>query len=74
MGVVPPWELERSVVIRAEEEANPSLGTDPLERPLEEYIKYGLIVVDKQAGPTSHEIVAWVKRCIFMKLFRFVSY
>ncbi len=64
MGVVPPWELERSVVIRAEEEANPSLGTDPLGRPLEDYIKYGLIVVDKQAGPTSHEIVAWVKRLL----------
>jgi H/ACA ribonucleoprotein complex subunit 4 len=31
---------------------------------LEEYIKYGLIVVDKQAGPTSHEIVAWVKRLL----------
>jgi len=64
MGVVPPWALERSVVIRAEEEANPSLGTDPLGRSLEEYVKYGLIVVDKQAGPTSHEIVAWVKRLL----------
>jgi len=64
MAIVPPWELERSVVIRAEEEANPSLGTDPSGRPLEEYIKYGLIVVDKQAGPTSHEIVAWVKRLL----------
>ena len=64
MGVVPPWELEQSVVVRAEEVANPSLGTDPLGRPLEEYIKYGLIVVDKQAGPTSHEIVAWVKRLL----------
>ena len=64
MGVVPPWALERSVVIRAEEEANPSLGTDPLGRSLEEHVKYGLIVVDKQAGPTSHEIVAWVKRLL----------
>jgi H/ACA ribonucleoprotein complex subunit 4 len=64
MGVVPPWALERSVVVRAEEEANPSLGTDPLGRSIEEHIKYGLIVVDKQAGPTSHEIVAWVKRLL----------
>ena len=64
MRVVPPWELEKSVVVRAEDEANPSLGIDPLERPLAEYIKYGLIVVDKQAGPTSHEIVAWVKRLL----------
>jgi H/ACA ribonucleoprotein complex subunit 4 len=64
MGVAPPWALERSVVVRAEEEANPSLGTDPLGRSIEEHIKYGLIVVDKQAGPTSHEIVAWVKRLL----------
>ena len=64
MDVVPPWELERSVVIRAEEAANPSLGTDPLERSMEEYIKYGILVVDKQSGPTSHEIVAWVKRLL----------
>ena len=64
MGVVPPWALERLVVIRTEEVANPSLGTDPLERSLEDYIKYGLIVVDKQAGPTSHEIVAWVKKLL----------
>lgn len=64
MGVVPPWELERSVVVRAEEVADPSLGTDPSGRSLEEYVKYGLIVVDKQAGPTSHEIVAWVKRLL----------
>jgi len=64
MGVVPPWTLERSVVIRAEEVANPSLGTDPSGRTLSEHLKYGLIVVDKQAGPTSHEIVAWVKRLL----------
>ena len=64
MGVEPPWTLERSVVVRTEEVANPSLGTDPLERSLEDYIKYGLIVVDKQAGPTSHEIVAWVKKLL----------
>jgi H/ACA ribonucleoprotein complex subunit 4 len=64
MGVIPPWALERSVVIRAEDVANPSLGTDPSGRPLAEHIKYGLIVVDKQAGPTSHEIVAWVKRLL----------
>lgn len=31
---------------------------------MEEHVKYGLIVVDKQAGPTSHEIVAWVKRLL----------
>ncbi|MGD2201348.1 MAG: RNA-guided pseudouridylation complex pseudouridine synthase subunit Cbf5 [Candidatus Bathyarchaeota archaeon] len=64
MGVTPPWEVERSVVIRAVEEMNPSLGTPPAERPLQEHIKYGILVLDKQAGPTSHEVVAWVKRIL----------
>jgi H/ACA ribonucleoprotein complex subunit 4 len=64
MGIVPPWSLERSIVVRTEEVPNPSLGTDPLERSLADYIKFGLIVVDKQAGPTSHEIVAWVKKLL----------
>jgi hypothetical protein len=50
MGIVPPWSLERSIVVRTEEVPNPSLGTDPLERSLADYIKFGLIVVDKQAG------------------------
>ena len=64
MGVVPTWKLERSVVVRAEEATDPSLGTNPMGRPLEEYVKYGIIVIDKQSGPTSHEIVAWVKRLL----------
>jgi tRNA U55 pseudouridine synthase TruB len=28
----------------------------------QEYIKYGTINLDKPAGPTSHEVAAWVKR------------
>lgn len=30
-------------------------------------IKYGLINVDKPSGPSSHEVVAWIKR--MMKLY-----
>jgi H/ACA ribonucleoprotein complex subunit 4 len=63
MSVDPPWELERSIITRAED-TTPSVGTPPSGRSLAEHIKYGLIVVDKQAGPTSHEIVAWVKKLL----------
>jgi H/ACA ribonucleoprotein complex subunit 4 len=39
-------------------------GNYPDKRPIKELLYYGLILVDKPAGPTSHEVVAWVKRIL----------
>ncbi len=39
-------------------------GHYPDKRPISELLYYGLILVDKPAGPTSHEVVAWVKRIL----------
>uniref|UniRef100_A0A2N9GFW6 Uncharacterized protein n=1 Tax=Fagus sylvatica TaxID=28930 RepID=A0A2N9GFW6_FAGSY len=39
-------------------------GFSPLKRPLEQYIKYGIINLDKPANPSSHEVVAWIKRIL----------
>ncbi|KAL2535076.1 H/ACA ribonucleoprotein complex subunit 4 [Abeliophyllum distichum] len=39
-------------------------GYSPLKRPLPEYIKYGVMNLDKPANPSSHEVVAWVKRIL----------
>jgi len=36
----------------------------PLKRPLDEYLKYGVINLDKPPNPSSHEVVAWVKRIL----------
>jgi H/ACA ribonucleoprotein complex subunit 4 len=64
MAVRPPWEFERTVLVRAEEAPDPSLGFPPDRRPLGQRLKYGLIVMDKPPGPTSHEVVAWVKKLL----------
>jgi H/ACA ribonucleoprotein complex subunit 4 len=64
MSVKPPWEISRTVQIRAEEEADPSLGSLPEERPIRDHIRYGMIVIDKPPGPTSHEVVAWIKKLL----------
>ena len=37
-------------------------GNDPTKRPIVEHLKYGVINLDKPANPSSHEIVAWVKK------------
>lgn len=39
-------------------------GHYPHKRPIEDLLQYGLVLVDKPAGPTSHEVVAWVKRIL----------
>ena len=39
-------------------------GHSPLKRPLEEYLKYGVINLDKPANPSSHEVVAWIKKIL----------
>ncbi|MCW7075486.1 MAG: RNA-guided pseudouridylation complex pseudouridine synthase subunit Cbf5 [Candidatus Methanospirare jalkutatii] len=36
-------------------------GISPEERPLNEILHCGFVVIDKPAGPTSHEVVSWVK-------------
>ena len=39
-------------------------GYSPLKRPIDQYIKYGIINLDKPANPSSHEVVAWIKRIL----------
>ncbi|ORE07105.1 H/ACA ribonucleo protein complex subunit 4 [Rhizopus microsporus var. microsporus] len=39
-------------------------GSSPLKRPLGEYVRYGIINLDKPANPSSHEVVAWIKRIL----------
>lgn len=39
-------------------------GCSPLKRAIIDYIKYGIINLDKPANPSSHEVVAWVRRIL----------
>ncbi|XP_078447165.1 NAP57 homolog [Wolffia australiana] len=39
-------------------------GFSPLKRPLAEYLRYGVINLDKPANPSSHEVVAWIRRLL----------
>lgn len=39
-------------------------GCSPLKRPIKDYIHGGFINLDKPSNPSSHEVVAWVKRIL----------
>lgn len=39
-------------------------GYSPVSRPIDELKNYGVINLDKPANPSSHEVVAWVKKIL----------
>lgn len=64
MSKRPVWEITRETRIKAEDEINPDYGCLPEDRPLNDYIRFGMVVIDKTAGPTSHEVAAWIKKLL----------
>ncbi|KAA8578082.1 hypothetical protein FQN60_002530 [Etheostoma spectabile] len=39
-------------------------GSNPLKRTIQDYVKTGFINLDKPANPSSHEVVAWIRRIL----------
>jgi H/ACA ribonucleoprotein complex subunit 4 len=59
-----PSEVKRRLVTRHKASTDSDFGKRPEERSPEEHIKYGVINLDKPSGPTSHEVVSWVKNML----------
>jgi len=56
-------QLENLTVID-QDITNEEFGTYYDKRNVEQLLNYGLIILDKPPGPTSHEVVAWTKRIL----------
>jgi len=57
-----PFEkIEREILVKKEAFPNPAFGIIPEERTTEEMLNFGLININKYSGPTSHQIVDYVK-------------
>ncbi len=63
-ALTPPWEIKRKLLVKAEEETDRRYGCKPETRAINDYIRFGVINLDKPAGPSSHEVTAWVKRLL----------
>lgn len=57
-----PYDVKRQLLDKSHDVTDDKHGCSPLKRPINEYLSRGVINLDKPAGPTSHEVVAWVKR------------
>ena len=56
-------QLENLVIID-QDVTDPKVGVYYNKRTIEQLLQYGLILIDKPPGPTSHEVVAWAKRIL----------
>lgn len=54
-------EPAREMLTRARASTDPRHGQRPRDRSLEEHLRLGVVNLDKPAGPTSHQVVAWLK-------------
>jgi len=57
-----PFTENRRFITKITENTDPRYGTRPADRSMSKHIKYGIMNIDKPAGPSSHEVVAWIKR------------
>lgn len=59
--IKPEKPLERCKLEKTPAVTDPRYGCAPEARSMREHIERGVVNMDKPAGPTSHEVVAWVK-------------
>ncbi|MBD3259369.1 RNA-guided pseudouridylation complex pseudouridine synthase subunit Cbf5 [Candidatus Woesearchaeota archaeon] len=61
-----PFErVKRKVLVR--QKAKGLVGVSPDERPVKRILNYGMINIDKPAGPTSHNVSAYVQQILKIK-------
>lgn len=53
--------VDKGWLIKRDESTDEKFGYFPPLRPLSQRLNYGVVVIDKPPGPSSHEVVSWIK-------------
>jgi H/ACA ribonucleoprotein complex subunit 4 len=62
-----PKKDPTKILVKSEEESNPSYGCRPSHRSIEEHLHNGIVNIDKPSGPTSHQVTSWVREIFKFK-------
>ncbi|MGQ9788871.1 MAG: RNA-guided pseudouridylation complex pseudouridine synthase subunit Cbf5 [Candidatus Hadarchaeaceae archaeon] len=62
-----PSDVKRENLVKARDTTDPEYGCNPFKRTIQKHIRFGMINLDKPRGPTSHEVVAWIKILLGLK-------
>lgn len=67
MSKLPFETIKRELIVKKEAKTNEKYGKKPEDRSVEEWIRYGIVIVNKPAGPTSHQVSDYVKKILKIK-------
>ena len=59
-----PADESEQLLVKSQDVSNPDYGCEPEKRDIETLLQYGVINIDKPSGPTSHEVVSWVRKVL----------
>ena len=59
-----PSDEPEQLLVKSQDVTKPIYGSDPEKRSIEKLLQYGVINLDKPSGPTSHEVVSWVRKVL----------
>ncbi|MEA3229442.1 MAG: RNA-guided pseudouridylation complex pseudouridine synthase subunit Cbf5 [archaeon] len=55
------------LIVREKSDTDSDYGCFPHERKIKDHIDNGIVIVDKPAGPTSHQVAAWTREILGVK-------
>jgi len=67
IGKLPSDEPEQ-LLVKSQESTDPDHGIEPERREIDSLLQYGVINLDKPSGPTSHEVVSWMRKILNISL------
>ena len=59
-----PADEPEQLLIKSQDITTPEYGCEPEKRKIETLLQSGVINLDKPSGPTSHEVVTWVRKIL----------
>ncbi|MFX0007291.1 MAG: RNA-guided pseudouridylation complex pseudouridine synthase subunit Cbf5 [Promethearchaeota archaeon] len=59
-----PSDEPEQLLIKSQDNTHPNYGCEPEKRSIQSLLDYGVINLDKPSGPTSHEVVSWVRKIL----------
>ncbi|MBT7903622.1 RNA-guided pseudouridylation complex pseudouridine synthase subunit Cbf5 [Candidatus Woesearchaeota archaeon] len=62
--LLPFEKIDRVVLVKRSAETDSKYGCDPNKRSTEELIQTGIVNVDKNSGPTSHQVSSYVQKIL----------
>ena len=63
-----PSDEPEQLLVKSQEITDPDYGIEPKRRSIESLLEYGVINLDKPSGPTSHEVVSWIRKILDIPL------